>query len=58
MPCITYVLKSEEVKEQFIPYGGTTYSFCYVLNLTDDMFCSEFGDCFFENKGSCLKRIS
>ena len=24
MPCITYVLKSEEVKEQFIPYGGTT----------------------------------
>lgn len=58
MPCITYLLDSglTEDDEDYYPapfvedYGtGTPCAFSYVFNLESD-WCSEFGDCFFEQK--------
>lgn len=58
MPCITYLLDSglTEDDEDYYPAPfvedyctGTPCAFCYVFNLESD-WCSEFGDCFFEQK--------
>lgn len=57
MKCITYLLEStsDDEDERFpAPFSedyGTGYpsAFCYVFN-TDNDWCSEFGDCFFEKK--------
>lgn len=50
MPCITFVLKDEELGTKYsdlITEDGD-YACCYVLNLASD-WCSEFGDCYFAN---------
>lgn len=57
MKCITYLLASaSEDEEDKYPapfeedYGsGYPCSFCYVFNTEND-WCSEFGDCFFEKR--------
>lgn len=62
MPCITYLIDTHNgntpapLEEDY----GTGYpcSFCYVLNLSDDETCSEFGDCFFEKRGNLYFRKS
>ena len=52
MPCITFVLNGTEYPCTYEDLGTGSYVFCYVLNLESD-WCSEFGDCYFEN----FKRI-
>lgn len=62
MPCITYLIDTHDgetpapLEEDY----GTGYpcSFCYVLNLSADEMCSEFGDCFFEKRGDLYFRKS
>lgn len=58
MPCITYLLASPEDADEEDKYPapfeedygtGKPASFCYVFN-TDNDWCSEFGDCFFEKR--------
>lgn len=57
MKCITYLLAStsEDEEEKFPApfeedYGsGYPCAFCYVFNTEND-WCSEFGDCFFEKR--------
>lgn len=50
MPCITFVLNDFEYPEPctYRDLGTGAYVFCYVLNLESD-WCSEFGDCYFED---------
>lgn len=49
MPMITFILNDEDmpVTYQDLEYGA--YAFTYVLNL-DFIYCSEFGDCYFQNE--------
>lgn len=57
MKCITYLLESssDDVEEKYPApfeedYGsGYPCAFCFVFNTEND-WCSEFGDCFFEKK--------
>lgn len=53
MKCITYLIDTHEEGEPAPfeeDYGtGKPASFCYVFN-TDNDWCSEFGDCFFEKR--------
>lgn len=53
MPCITYLIDTNEEDEPkpFEEDYGTGYpaSFCFVFNTEND-WCSEFGDCFFEKR--------
>ena len=60
MPCITYLLETPYAPKPFEEDYGSGYpcAFCYVLNLVDPDFCSEFGDCFFEKRGNFYHRVS
>jgi len=64
MPCIVYCIQNDdpeaEIPAPFSTDYGTGYpaAFTYVLNLTDDQMCSEFGDSFFKKHGNTYKCVS
>lgn len=64
MPCIVYCVTNDDpemdVPRPFSTDYGTGYpaAFTYVLNLADDMMCSEFGDSFFKKHGNTYKCVS
>ena len=59
MPVITFICEAKDTPKPFEEDYGSGYpaAFCYVLNLEQPSF-SEYGDCFFMQKGSIYRRVA